>query len=228
MKLPRLITRRRVKWVGTSIVLGWAVATTVALACAIWSDTSSKTLIRAVPSGRVWEYRGPGLVEVNTQLFKALDDMRYMDHWTVKAGFPFTMYQRSVSRLEAPGLDYWDLALSRPPTRLAEGVMITRDDHLLRGVTRFEPIILPVVPIATGIIANSLLYGGAIFMVCTLPMLFRRTPKPWQCAKCRYDLRGLGGVRAESGKVDSETRPTVCPECGSVVDHSNRGEVSAD
>ena len=36
-----------------------------------------------------------------------------------------------------------------------------------------------------------------------------RPAKPWQCAKCRYDLRGLeGGGDAGGDKI-------VCPECGS-------------
>ena len=39
-----------------------------------------------------------------------------------------------------------------------------------------------------------------------------RRAKPWQCATCRYDLRGLN-VRSESG-------PTVCPECGAPIESS--------
>jgi hypothetical protein len=36
-----------------------------------------------------------------------------------------------------------------------------------------------------------------------------RRAKPWQCAKCRYDLRGLeGGGEGGGDKI-------VCPECGS-------------
>ena len=34
-----------------------------------------------------------------------------------------------------------------------------------------------------------------------------RRPKPWQCPKCRYDLRGLDGG--------------VCPECGHELKPSN-------
>ncbi|MCH9058387.1 MAG: hypothetical protein IIB55_07150 [Planctomycetes bacterium] len=34
-----------------------------------------------------------------------------------------------------------------------------------------------------------------------------RRAKPWQCAKCRYDLRGLDGG--------------VCPECGHELKPSN-------
>ena len=44
--------------------------------------------------------------------------------------------------------------------------------------------------------------------------------KPWQCANCRYDLRGLA---SESKTVGSEIRPTKCPECGC---DSNPGEAS--
>ena len=38
-------------------------------------------------------------------------------------------------------------------------------------------------------------------------------PKPWQCGKCRYDLRGLEGGRDGGGEGGGDK--IVCPECGS-------------
>ena len=61
-----------------------------------------------------------------------------------------------------------------------------------------------------------------------MPTIFlwrlQRKPQPGCCKRCGYDLTGLvcadghdEEVDSENrctGKVDSETRPTVCPECG--------------
>jgi hypothetical protein len=60
--------------------------------------------------------------------------------------------------------------------------------------------------------------GALITVPLWLPLLLIAAPtawlwytdrraKPWQCDKCRYDLRGLA----------SESQPTTCPECGTEV-----------
>ena len=66
---------------------------------------------------------------------------------------------------------------------------------------RVTPI--PVRPIATGLIGDTVVYGAAIFLVVTGPGAVRRRARRrrGRCPACGYDLRG----RADA----------ACPECGS-------------
>lgn len=67
--------------------------------------------------------------------------------------------------------------------------------------------------IVPGMLVNALLYGAALglFWVTIRWVYRRRHREPWQCRKCRYDLRGL-------------PPDTPCPECGRAPTTSSSSE----
>ncbi|MCH7792872.1 MAG: hypothetical protein IID31_11425 [Planctomycetes bacterium] len=183
MKFPRLITRRRAKWIGMSFTVATAVL---------------YVLSTFVSIGYQHHDEEP-MLNHEVQLSAGRLKIRRYDPSRASA----TWYHET----------YWWVRWSGTP-RLnivphVEWNKWTRTVHV--------PLWLPLL----------------FFALPTARLWYTdRRAKPWQCPKCRYDLRGVGGVRRESGEVDSENRRTgrngVCPECGRVIDHSNKGEPSAD
>ena len=188
MRLPRLITRRRVKWVGT---------------CA-------SALIALLGIGSVWYW-----VQIRR-------DYHFHDAWRIAMSDGGVHVLQMTGTLPVGGDEQISMFRFTHGAASNPGIVWlpdrSRDFHSLGSLSYKSqsvtiPLWLPLLLVA----------APTAWLWCT-----DRRAKPWQCPKCRYDLRGLGGVRRKSGEVDSKNRPTVCPECGSVVDHSNRGEPSAD
>ena len=184
MKFPRLITRRRAKWVLTfcSILAALVFVLTIFVHVHVryQQAPSGESIGFMTDYGTIMLYEGPG----------------FWSDWKLDGLMCTVRWQ------------------TRP--------MISRVFHLRRlsfGST--STLTIPMWPIVAFLALPS------AYLWCT-----DRRAKPWQCPKCRYDLRGLEGVSREGGEVDSENRRTggngVCPECGRVVDQSNRGEPSAD
>ena len=151
MKLPRLITRRRVKWVGA-----WA-SILVLLAC-VTSLLFEARMDWARGGSRIW---------TTVTLRQGCLYVRVRDHRLPDGGFgvQWTSAYREV--LWRPY--YVVLSWSQP-----------------HGVTAYWiPLWIPL-----------------LLLAAPTAWLWRidRRAKPWQCATCRYDLRGLDGG--------------VCPECG--------------
>ncbi|MCH8270015.1 MAG: hypothetical protein IH985_02230 [Planctomycetes bacterium] len=158
MKLPRLITRRRAKWVG-------ACASTFILLLGIgsiwYAPFAELTMRHSVVSVNVAAGR------VNGTLFHSDD-----------APFPPRKIRLDFIRLRAPSMDLgfrWNVHPGR--TNFGGLIMASREI----SIPLWFPLLLLAAPTAW------LWYTD-------------RRAKPWQCPKCRYDLRGLDGG--------------VCPECG--------------
>ena len=156
MKLRRLITRRRAKWVGTVVLL-------LSLVAYVWSHWYSVRVIRATRRVEVVVYFESGALlgarsTSETDLFPIENSV-------------------TITRMDGSGLTLWYSYESRQ-------IALTPTIVFSRRIVSF-PLWLPLLLIAA-----------------PTAYLWRtdRRPKPWQCAKCRYDLRGLEGG--------------VCPECG--------------
>ncbi len=156
MTFPRLITRRRAKWVGVV-----AAITCVALFVAtIWIEPT------------VW---------AGDEDFGLLLQAR---RGQVSGGFRFgdgdgreVPYAHARIKKSTPiEIDVW---FHFDKIRI-ESVLVTNTTYFFA-----VPLWLPMIAI---VIPTAYLWHTD------------RRAKPWQCAKCRYDLRGLDGG--------------VCPECG--------------
>lgn len=167
MKLPRLVTRRRVKWVGAgvSLIIGATLVSSVFLRVGVGKGTPEDEVIVTVELLR-------GGLSINW-----FDPREIPDFGTIRV------------RAEA--------------NREGESSPFVDDDNSWRLHAQAETYLkLPISPIVQ---------NGYIFIPLWLPLLLIAAPtaylwyidrraKPWQCATCRYDLRGLDGG--------------VCPECG--------------
>jgi hypothetical protein len=71
----------------------------------------------------------------------------------------------------------------------------------------FEPRVLPLHPIWSGLLIDSGVYGLAAFAAVTVPGHLRRRGRRRRglCVECGYDLRGTTGA--------------ICPECGESRGH---------
>ena len=153
-RLRRLVTRGRVKWVGTIAAAMLATVYVASLWHTIlyWHSTPHGMIIAALGSGRVG-YLCP-------------------DYETSSAPWSdFDLVSRSSPRAFA----WFDWGESRPR-------FFSYDASL--AVPLWLPLLLIAAPTAYIWYTDS-------------------RAKPWQCPKCRYDLRGLDGG--------------VCPECGETV-----------
>ena len=159
MKLPRLITRGRVKWAG--LVL--CVLLAVVLISSRWMYFSART--RSVTGVQWWASIGAGRFGVG-------------ESWP-PSGFTAQLYQSS--RFEIYGDPHLSLWFDWEHWRLRNGFKVR---HFLL------PLWMPLL----------------LFAVPTVWLWRTDRAKPWQCAKCRYDLRGLaGGVCPECGEATKET-----------------------
>ena len=154
MTLPRLITRRRVKWVGTVAVAGIAMLY-------MMSGWRAAGVGRTTTNGELWVFVDAGALCVTS----GCGDLGLpVSEWYVD--FHFGDHGRTTTVL---WIDWESYANSSSVWRVAV----------------FIPLWLPLLLIAA-----------------PTAWLWRidRRAKPWQCANCRYDLRGIEGG--------------VCPECG--------------
>ena len=159
MKLPRLITRQRVKWTGLVLcvlVLGVYVAS-------VWYE-AYWVIIRPNHSVYIGIFQGGLSLDVS-------------DHDPYRFGRPLIKALHHRPAIDA-SIDLW----SGWPTRLTYNDAGFGPTTLSRA---FLPLWIPLLLIAA---PTAWLWHTD------------RRAKPWQCAKCRYDLRGLDGG--------------VCPECG--------------
>ncbi len=171
MKLPRLITRRRLKWAGT-----------VAAALILSVTVASRWYRFLCYDG--WNV-GQGSFTVSEGLVVG-SWKQYRDSEVI----PTVHFRWRLSKLDKPQIlmtPHWNYTGPRTvPQR-----NVTFSSYYVR-VPLWLPLLLIAAPTAW------LWYTD-------------RRAKPWQCATCRYDLRGLN-VRAESGPTAGNG---VCPECGS-------------
>ena len=159
MRLPRLITRRRVKWVGlvlTGLFAGVLIAS-IWISAGRFSDTSQFAVARTF-----------GISRGGVRLGRVSSDMGWSEDMIgTWIGF------------DASGAFVWW------PTYREVGPWSMRA----------EVYQIPLWPVV------------ALFGVPTAYLWHTdRRAKPWQCATCRYDLRGLDGG--------------VCPECGACSQRS--------
>ena len=157
MKLPRLITRRRAKWVGTTltalVLLAYGVSTKINCLLALsLNETSTKWANVGLAEGQV------GLIL-----------------WDMDSVAP-------GSNLKDARFEVTEFSLD--PSFLIKGGNWRGTTAYLIAVPLWFPLLLIAAPPAW------LWYTD-------------RRAKPWQCPKCRYDLRGLDGG--------------VCPECGTPI-----------
>ena len=152
MKIPRLITRRRVKWVAlvgsTLAALLFSMAMFVHAQGEYWRESSAEGMGFMTDGGAVTVYWGSGV-------FRGL---------------------------EVPGVTW--------------RIRWQRDHRIQRWFQRIDRgggagafLVIPIWPFVLLIAAPT------VYLWYT-----DRRAKPWQCPKCRYDLRGLEGGD--------------CPECG--------------
>ena len=171
MKLPRLITRRRVKWMGTAAFVLMAVAWPVSY----FTGFEASRGIDDPMDGDLWEQvlivaRGNiGVYEMHLPNLPGIRVIGFVFEVFYEP-LPHLMFFRDLDR--NPRVDF---AVTK---RFSAGM----DWHII------VPIWLPLLLIAA-----------------PTAWLWRtdRRAKPWQCPKCRYDLRGLDGG--------------VCPECGTPI-----------
>lgn len=154
MKLPRLITRRRLKWAGTAltalVLLSYGVSTKVNCQLALSLNETST------------QWANLGLAEGRVALIL----------WDMDSVAP-------GSNLKDPRFEVTEFSLD-PSFFITGGKSWGTTAHLIA-----VPLWFPLLLIAT---STAYLWHTD------------RRAKPWQCPKCRYDLRGLDGG--------------VCPECG--------------
>ncbi|MCH7792248.1 MAG: hypothetical protein IIC49_06335 [Planctomycetes bacterium] len=168
MKLPRLITRRRVKWVGTF----------------------GSVFLLAVFVGSSWMYV---TIVLNSPVVK-----RYL---LVRQGRieGYIVYLARAKLATEYGFD------NLSGFHLSS--QIVRGEH--RNRLGFGPgdrlgRVLFVYPTSTHWTAIPLWLPLLLIAAPTAWLWYTdRRAKPWQCPKCRYDLRGLDGG--------------VCPECGTPI-----------
>ena len=166
MKLPRLITRRRLKWAG----LG-AISVLLAVSCvSLWHGL---VLARLDRSNFTWVQVMRGSVSVMWMR----DDQGLPPRFVVRHSTP--------ERFHIQAWFDWETIPDTSP-----------NGRRLRLWYVEAPLWLPLLLIAA-----------------PTAYLWRtdRRAKPWQCPKCRYDLRGLDGG--------------VCPECGHELKPSNAAGV---
>ena len=160
MKLPRLITRRRVKWAGTTLAVLLCVVFALSgkgYAQVLWS--SDDGAFHTIPSsaqhitllhGQLWLSRrtsGDGFADEGSVRWRLEEYSSYRIAW----GWEFEWWPSATSSYHSVKIPLWFLLL--------------------------------------------LIAAPTAWLWHT-----DRRAKPWQCPKCRYDLRGLDGG--------------VCPECG--------------
>ena len=158
MKLRRLITRRRAKWVGTILticLLTILVSSAWYVILYRYNDVRTRTSF-SVSYGRVYI----GRTRYSEDRSHDWPD-GFLFVWKNEAGLFWRPNWRTV----------------RIPAESFMGPVSLTHVHI--------PLWLPLFLIA----------GPTAWLWYT-----DRRAKPWQCAKCRYDLRGLEGG--------------VCPECG--------------
>ncbi len=156
MKLRRLITRRRAKWVGTTF--------------------AALLIIVFIVSGKYWG--GVGWYTDDLQPSGSRIDLGDGQLLLTDSYFPPGLFDRGRSI-------HWHFRV-RPRYRIDWGW----EWHSKRNGTKYHRILY--IP----------LWFPLLLIAAPTAWLWRtdRRIQPWQCPKCRYDLRGLEGG--------------VCPECG--------------
>ena len=191
-RLRRLVTRRRMKWAGTVLcvlVLGVFVASA-------WYEA---WWVIVKPKQEVFVVVGQGVLMFEVIDFDALPfsfPLRY-------ESFPIRQVYNSwieesflIRQVYNPRIELWPRWVMQrrgnPPISPPPG---------LRSV-----LSRPGSPTFTWSYATVPLWLPLLLIAAPTAWLWYtdRRPKPWQCPKCRYDLRGLDGA--------------VCPECGHGVE----------
>lgn len=170
MKLPRLITRRQAKWAGICA----SVCLATAMIASYWHMPNYYWT--GAKSEIKWVAGiGPGVVSVARCEITELNLATHADGWDFDIG-----------RARLSAFRSWKIFF--PPLPHPSGWRPTYKfvgqsfgDWQRVSIPLWIPLVLIAVPTAWLWYIDS-------------------RPKPWQCANCRYDLRGL-----ERG---------VCPECG--------------
>ena len=172
MKLPRLITRRRHKWTGLVLcVLLLGVYVASAWYQAWW--------VIVKPNQEVFIRGGHGAL-----LFE------WIDFDALPSSLPFRDEWFFFRQVHSPWIELW-------PRWVMQGTGSPPVSPGLRSMLRRRGT-----PAFTWSYATLPLWFPLLLIAAPTALLWYtdRRAKPWQCAKCRYDLRGITA--------------TVCPECG--------------
>jgi len=158
MKLRRLITRRRAKWAGTTLVA--LLIMVFIVSGKYWGGVGWPADGSAI--SREWIVLGNGQLRIDYVTRRDGTGTRKSARWEFRTRRYY-------------GIDWgWEW----------ESRLAGRSHFRRRNIPLWFPLVLIAAPTAW------LWYTD-------------RRAKPWQCAKCRYDLRGLEGG--------------VCPECGESI-----------
>ena len=183
-RLRRLVTRRRVKWAGTilcSLVLGVYIASA-------WYEAG---WVISRPQRRVYIGIGQGGLRFEVIDFDA--PLRY-ESFPIRQVYTWTEESFLIRQVYNPWIELWPRWVMQrrgnPPISPGLRSMLSR----------------PGSPTFTWSYATVPLWIPLLLIAIPTAWLWYtdRRAKPWQCATCRYDLRGL-----DAG---------VCPECGTTTE----------
>jgi len=217
--MPRILSWRLVVVAGVAGVL---LTVVVAWGCAMWLPITYRPPVfgpQAVPAESVgfdgqrgiWdEERGFGWAQLELVGWGGGEDITWIRYSS-----------RSVHRLAGwPAPALWsrtklEVGAAKPMSDVAHRWNLPRDEIFHRGLNTDDlpewlgaqkQRRLPLVPMWSGILVNTVFYGAIVLGLITLPR-FIRLRKRWVrglCLKCGYNLQGhQAGAR--------------CPECGNTV-----------
>lgn len=174
MKLRRLITRRRLKWAGLGATLAMALV-----------FTASFYLESVIAESVV--FRGGERITTKLQMRWGYV---HFTHGSIN-GVRYRLFIAHVTQqpVQEPENGHQFLVFADDPMTIREALSLTKWLPVVRFANGGSTLVLPTwIPLVL-----------SAFVTMWLWWVDRRV-QPWECQKCRYDLRGLAGV--------------VCPECG--------------